>query len=67
METLPARINIDADENKEKRQLQTKRAKAFDNSVQLHYIRGPLQKKKQQKKQLVLQHRSHDNMTNSPI
>lgn len=66
METFPARINIDADEKKEKRQLQTKRAKAFDNSVQLHYIRGPLQKKNQ-KKQLVLQHRSHDNMTNSPI
>lgn len=44
METFVARSNIDADEKEEKRQLQTKHAKAFDSSVESHYIQGPFQK-----------------------
>lgn len=46
METFPARSIIDANEKKKKRQLQTKRTKAFDSSVESQYVRGPLQKKK---------------------
>lgn len=58
MKTFPARSIIDANEKKKKRQLQTKRTKAFDSSVESQYVRGPLQKKK-----LVLQNRSSGAMT----
>lgn len=43
------RSNIDADEKKEKLQLQTKHANTSDSSVELHYVWGPLQKKQTKK------------------